>query len=556
MPSTVTFPSDFNDMAALAGLEGVAAAVAAAAPVDAPDWRDGPRAWPEMSADDIAFYQDAPGPTPTPDATSEAPWPEPTLPGVMVCPDVPCTVLPGVWGEFAQAVSANTQTPPAMSVLAALGVLATLLQGRYEINLGSHREILAFWGVTVSPSGTRKSSVMSAFQDPLLYWEKLVRDRMRRDVARNEAVRSTIAKRIEGLKQASAKAKDEELKAIRDQIETEELSIPDEIRVPILFTEDSTPETMQRLIAENAGRMAVLSDEPGLFRILGGLYSKGGASLEVFLKGHVGSALKVERAARSIFVAKPCISMSLMIQPDLVADLAGNKQFRASGLMARFFYAVPQSNIGKRNVRQRNLMPEYLVQAYESAVMGLLAGYPPDPGSDTKPVVLRLDDQAEDVWLDFSQEIEDGLTDGGAFTDIGDWMKKLAGAVARIAALFELAANGLAVTAVSLESMHQAIKLARLLIPHTRAAFGLLGADAAEDDAVAVLKWIQTNQVEEFTQRDLQRKLDYRFKTVAQVQKAVESLKLKGCVRTETRRKPTGRPSTVIRVNPAVLSVI
>ncbi|APW47222.1 hypothetical protein RA876_13650 [Rhodoferax antarcticus] len=547
-------PTDFNDMAALAGLKGVAAAVAAATPVDAPDWRDGPRAWPEMSSDDIAFYHDAPEPTQAPDTTSDAPWPEPTLPGVMVCPEVPCAVLPGVWGEFAQAVAANTQTPAAMSVLAALGVLATLLQGRFEVDLGSHREILAFWSVTVSPSGTRKSAVMSVFQEPLLYWEKLVRDRMRRDVARNEAVRSTIAKRIEALKQSSAKAHDEELKAIREQIENEELSIPDEIRIPTLFTEDSTPETMQRLIAENAGRMAVLSDEPGLFRILGGLYSKGGASLEVFLKGHVGSALKVERAARSIFVQKPCVSMGLMIQPDMVADLAGNKQFRASGLMARFFYAVPQSNIGRRNVRQRNLMPQHIVQAYESAVMGLLADYPPEPGTATKPVVLRLDALAEDLWLDFSQEIEDGLTDGGAFTDIGDWMKKLAGAVARISALFELAANGLAVTTVSLESMHQAIKLARLLIPHTRAAFGLLGADAVEDDAVAVLKWIQTNQVEEFSQRDLQRKLDYRFKTAAQVQKAIESLKLKGCVRTETKKNQGARPSTVIRVNPLALS--
>lgn len=548
-------PSDYNDFAALAGLNAVAASVAAAAPVDPLAARFGdalPPPWPELSDEDEAFYRDAPAPGDTTSAEPE-PWPEPSLPGVMVTPDVPCGLLPGVWGEFAQAVSDNTQTPAVMSVLSALGVLATLLQGRYEVDVSSHREVLALWCVTVSPSGTRKSAVMSAFQEPPLYWEKLLRDRMRRDIIRNDALRDTTAKRIEGLKQQAAKAKDEELKIIRSQIEDEEMAMPEVIRAPMLFTEDSTPETMQRLVADNGGRMAVLSDEPGLFRILGGLYNKGGASLEVFLKGHVGSSLKVERSARSIFVNRPCVSMSLMIQPDLVADLAGSKQFRGSGLMARFLYAVPVSNVGRRDVRRRNLIPEWLSHAYSNAVMSLLEGYPPTPGSEAKPIVLRLDNQADDLWLDFSQEIEDGLTEGGEYTDIGDWMKKLAGGVARIAALFELASYGLSITTVGADSMRRAINLARLLLPHTRAAFGLLGADAVEDDAVAVLKWIQSNQVEEFTMRKIQQTMNYRFKTAAQVQKAVDSLKLRSCVRVETRKKPGVRPATVIRVNPGVL---
>jgi putative DNA primase/helicase len=51
----------------------------------------------------------------------------------------------------------------------------------------------------------------------------------------------------------------------------------------MLFVEDVTPETMQRLLAEQGGRMGVLSDEPGLFRILGGLYGGGGgANLDIF----------------------------------------------------------------------------------------------------------------------------------------------------------------------------------------------------------------------------------------------------------------------------------
>ena len=556
MPGSITTPTDFNDQAALAGLQAVAAAVAAAAPVDQPARRDAVPPWPEMSDEDEAFYRDEPSPTDTASAELQ-PWPEPSIPGVLKTPDIPCSILPGIWGEFAQAVSDNTQTPPAMSVLVALGVLATLLQGRYEIDLKSHREVLALWCVSVSASGTRKSAVMGEFQAPLLRWEKLLRDRMRRDIVRNEAIRSTTLKRIEGLKQAASKAKGDEIKAIRSEIEAEEMAMPDVMRAPTLFTEDTTPETMQRLVSDNRGRMAALSDEPGLFRILGGLYSKGGASLDIFLKGHVGSSLKVERESRSVFVPRPCISLNLMIQPDLTADLAGSNQFRASGLMARFFYAVPVSNVGKRDVRQRHVIPMMTREAYETAVSDLLADYPPQAGADTKPKALFLDDPAEDLFLDFSQTIEDQQGEGGAFDAIRDWTSKLPGSTARVAALLELASKGLHATTVSLESMHQAIKLARLLIPHTKAAFGLLGADVVEADVIAVLKWIRCNQLTEFTQREAQKAMEYRFKTTDKLKKALDSLKGRDCIRFEAKKNPVGRPgrpSIVICVNPAVLS--
>ena len=540
---------DFNDLAINQGLAFVADAVDAALPLD-----DGAahgaipvNRWPDF--EDESF--DAPPPAqPAPEPLA---WPEPSIPGALVTPDIPCDILPGIWREMAQSVSESTQTPPAMAVMATLGVLATVLQGRYEIDLKTHREVLAFWGLTISPSGTRKSAVMGEFQKPLLQWEKLLRDRMRRDIVRNEAVRATTLKRIEGLKQSAAKAKDDELKAIRIEIENEEMALPDVIRAPLLFTEDTTPETMQRLVSDNKGRMAAISDEPGLFRILGGLYSKGGASLDIFLKGHVGSALKVERENRSVFVERPCISLSLMIQPDIVADLAGSNQFRASGLMARFCYAMPVSNVGTRDVRKRHIIPPMVREEYSQAVHGLLANYPPEPGVDTHPTLLHLDDAAEEMFLDFAQEIENQMGEGGALDAVRDWTSKLPGATARVAALLELAAHGLSARIVSYESMYRALQLARLLLPHTRAAFGLLGADAVDADALAVLKWIKCNQLEGFTQREAHNKLQHRFKTADKLKKALDSLKTRDCIRAETKKQPNGRPTVFFAVNPGVL---
>ncbi len=538
-------PTDFNDQKQLLGLMAVATSVNDAIPVV-----DAGTNW-----DYEAFHEDG-GTAPLADPPTDIAlaWPEPSIPGVLRTPDVPCDILPGAWGQMAQAVADCTQTPTAMSVLAALGVLGTLIHGRYEIDAGTHHEILAFWGVTVSASGTRKSAVMGHFQGPLLRWEKLISDRMRREIIRNEAVRSTTVKRIENLKQQSAKAKPEELKALRDEIEREEVEMPDEIKVPLLFTEDSTPETMQRLLSENCGRIAVLSDEPGLFRILGGLYSKGGASLDVFLKGHVGSALKVARAAHNIYVKRPCITMSLMIQPDMVAELAGSNQFRSSGLMARFFYAVPVTNVGRRNVRDRHRVSDTVLDAYDTAVTTLMTDYPPPPGESLKPIIMKFDALAEDMWLDFSQEIEDQLTEGGTLDSIRDWLSKLAGATARVASLIEIATVGLAARTVGLESMDKAIKLARLMIPHTQAAFSLLGADSTDADSIYVLKWIRGQGLTEFTQREAHRALESRFRAVDKLKKAIDKLRSMDCVRQNTRKQPNGRPSIVFAVNPEVLS--
>ena len=167
---------------------------------------------------------------------------------------------------------------------------------------------------------------------------------------------------------------------------------------------------------------------------------------------------------------------------------------------------------------------------------------------------MTLSAAAEELWLDFSQEVEDQLIEGGALDAVRDWGSKLPGAVARVAALLELAATGLQVEEVSHAAMDRAIRLARLMVPHTRAAFGLLGADIVEADANVLLSWVRANQLAEFGTRDAMRAMDSRFKTAAKLAKAVDKLKQLDCVRSYQRKNQGARPTTVIQVNPACLS--
>ncbi len=481
-------------------------------------------------------------------------WPDPILPGQLRTPPIPTSILPTWLGDMAGALSEATQTPPALAVMSGLAVLATVLQRRFEVAPygDGYTEPLALWTLSASPSGTRKSAVLSAMLGPLVYWEKLLRDRMRSDIARSNAQRAVAKKRIEHLQQAGAKAKDGgERAAITAEIQREETDMPEEIRAPRLFTGDSTAERLQALLVEHGERMAVHSDEAGIFLIMAGIYNGGAANLDVFLQGHAGSAMRVDRAGRSAHVDQPALTFGLMLQPDTMSEVAGVRRFRGSGLLARFLYAVPISNVGTRDVRQHTSIPHAVRDEYQRRLFALLEGV---PGLLQPPKALPLATAARAIWLDMAEAIEREQGEGGRYESISDWTSKLPGAVARVAALLELAETGLQANEVSYSAMDRAVCLARLLIPHAQAAFGMLGTDGADADAGAIVKWIRAGDKSEFTRREAQKAQEGRFRSVDRLQKALERLGNQDVLREFKRHNKGAPPTTAYRVNPKVLS--
>lgn len=481
-------------------------------------------------------------------------WPDPILPGALHTPAIPPDVLPTWMGDMAKAVAASTQTLPALAVLSGLAVLATVLQRRFEVapHGGDYTEPLSIWTLSASPSGTRKSAVLNAMLGPLVRWEKLMRDRMRNDIARVIAQRAVAKKRIERLLQDAAKAKDgEQREAARREIQLEEQDMPDELRAPRLFTGDTTAERLQAMLVEHRERMAVHSDEAGIFLIMAGIYNGGSANIDVFLQGHAGSPMRVDRAGRSAHVDKPALSFGLMLQPGVMSEVASSRRFRDSGLLARFLYAIPVSNVGTRDVRLHMPVPPEVKEQYEQRLFKLLDKM---PDQATAPKVLTLTDAARECWLDLAEEIERQQGEGGKFESISDWTSKLPGAVARIAALLELAETGLDVEQVSQSAMERAVRLARMLIPHAQAAFGLLGTDATDTDAAAIVKWLRAGELTSFTRREAQKAQEGRFRSVDRLQKALDRLEHQDVLRAFKRHNKGAPPTTAYRVNPKALS--
>lgn len=482
-------------------------------------------------------------------ADSEPEWPEPMLPGFRV-PAISATILPGPVGEMARAVADSTQTPEAMATMLSLSILATVLQRQVEVAPfgDDYTEPLSLWTLMAMQSGSRKTAVLNALTGPLLRWEKLERDRMRPEIARINAARAVAKKRIEKLTKDAANADDDNARRrLRDEVAREEEEMPAEIYAPKAFTGDTTAETLQTLLVKQGERMAVLTDEAGIFQVMAGLYSGGNASLDVFLQGHAGSPVRVDRADREAYLERPALSFGLALQPGVLADVASGRRFRDSGLLARFLYAIPESNVGKRDVRRRVAIPDAVAGAYEHRLLELLGGRARTP---EKPKVIALTDPAREAWLDFADEIERGQGDGGKFEAITDWTSKLPGAAVRVAGLIELADVGLGAEMVSHHSVERAIELCRLLIPHAHEAFGLLGADSVDGDATAIVKWFKANGLTSFKRSECQKAMEGRFRSVDRLIKAAERLAQRDVLREFKTINRGAPPSVCYRVNP------
>jgi putative DNA primase/helicase len=480
-------------------------------------------------------------------------WPDPIMPGARQTPDIPATILPGIFGEHAAAVAEATQTPPALAVLFTISVLATILQGRYLVEPfgdGDYRETLSLWTVTCYPVGGRKTAVFNACAAPVQRWEKLAGDRARPEIYRRFAAREVALKRIERLKNDAAREDDAKKRSlIEDEIKRTKEEMPEELKAPRCFTTNATPERTEGLMAEQDGKIGIWSDEADTFLNLTGALRGGVASLDAVLKGHAGSAIRVDRQGREAHLDKPALSMGLIVQPESFAELAAGRRLRNTGVLARFLFAVPRSNIGQRDVRLRKPIPRHLAESYHDALMHLLEGY---EVRGSEPRVLPFDSAALEPWLAFAEGVEQHQGEGGRYEHISDWTSKLAGHAARLACVFQLARQGLDAKVVELASVESALAVCRLLVPHAEAAFSILGADDTDADALAVLRWLRGTERQEFTRREAQRSMHGRFAKVERLERALGVLRDLYIISGEKRAATGGRASAFYLINPKI----
>jgi replicative DNA helicase len=494
------------------------------------------------------------------DGDDDGGW-EPPLPLGVVrdLPPFPVEVLPGWLAAYISALAEATQTPPDLAGLLALAVLAAAAGRLVEVEARpGWREPVNVFTVLALPPGTRKSAVFRAMAAPLVERERDLIDRARQplaDAAGRKRIAEAAVKAAEG-KAATAKATGKPdadalaEAALQAAAEAALIAVP---QAPRLIADDATVEALGSLLAEQGGRIAVLSPEGGIFDLLAGRYSPSNMpNLDVFLKGHAGDDLRVDRKGRPAeYVERPALTAGLAVQPAVLRGLAARPGFRGRGLLARWLYALPLSTVGRRQVDAAPV-PAMVAKTYGATLRELADDLAVAAGKAGGTATLRLDDAAHARLLTFMEELEPRLAAGADLGHLADWAGKLAGAVVRVAGLLHVADRAWTAT-IPAATVDRATHIAAYLLPHALAAFDEMGADPRTEDAGYVLERIRANDWDRFTRRDLHRVTRSRFAVPADLDPALALLAEHGYVRPveQPARSPKGGrpPSPAYEVN-------
>jgi hypothetical protein len=461
--------------------------------------------------------------------------------------------LPGIIGEFCDAVAEATETPLELAQGLALSTVATAIQGKVKVLVKpGYTEPVNIWINNILDSANRKSSVLHPVTGPLLSWEAIQRQINGPKIRELGSRRENQEARIKSLRVKYGKAKSENLAEIEKEIlklERELVSIPVLAKV---WVQDITPEHLGTVMKEQGGKMSIISAEGGIFDLMAGRYSGGIPNLDLFLQSHSGDPVRVDRGSReSIFIESPTLSIGLSTQPDVLRKIGNLPGFRGRGLLARFLYLLPVSPLGFRKL-ETSPVPHMVQDQWKQVIHKLLDLEPSsDDCGNLAPHLLKLSRQAYNEWLDFSRHVETELREGGRFEYIKDWAGKLPGATIRLAGLLHcvLFPQQPWKEQISLETMQQGLGLGAIFSEHALKVFDLMGCDKNIEGARKVWRWIERERFKSFRKNDCYNALKGTFPRVSDIAPCFEILSERNYIASTTEKR-VGRPSVRFFVNP------
>ena len=486
----------------------------------------------------------------------QGPWEKPVSLKETTAPELKTDLLPGILGEITRAVSIATETPLELAAGLILPVLGTACQGKFIVQVKpGYTEPVNIWVIVALDPANRKSSVLMKMTKPLSEWERQKRKEFEPIIREAKSVWQNQQARLKSLRGKYGKAKPDELKDIGAQIleiENDLVEVPNQ---PQVWSQDVTTERLGSLMAEHDEKMSILSAEGGIFDIIGGRYSNGIANLDLYLQSHSSDPVKVDRGSREpVYLERPAFSLGLSPQPEVLRGLADKSGFRGKGLLARFLYLLPRTNLGHRQLESEPV-PADIEKEYCELVYSLLnIEQAENERREKSPYILKPSGEAYQEWLEFARVVEKDLREGGRFEYVTDWAGKLPGAAARIAGLLHCAENPHQPWAenISLATTQRALELASIFSSHALIAFDMMGADKALEQARKVWRWIERGRQESFSKRDCFNALKGTFHKVVNMDEALKVLRERNYIQ-EIQKKTGGRPSIKYNVNPELI---
>ena len=470
---------------------------------------------------------------------------KPLKPSADSLPPFPIDCLPSRLRNYVEAVAIHTQTPMDMAAGAALGVLATCLQGKVKVegNIG-HYEQTSLYIFLIAPPGSRKSAVIHAMTAAIEDYEQKYNEGNKTAMRRNKQERESLQRDINRLTR-QLEVKYDTLTELELQHTQDKLVELPEIKPLQIFTDDCTSESMIRLLKDNHGRMALISAEGGAFDNIVGRYTKK-PNLDVWLKGICGDTIRVDRINREPdYIRNPALSMIISAQPGVLSELMQSSLLDGRGFLARLFYINIPSAAMPKSFRSAPI-PATIREDYDHLIFHLLNL------SENEPITLHLAPEAINQMDELCHSVEAYLRN--EHRDMREWGSKYIGLVLRTAGLLHIAADGAG--DIQTEMVENAIRIGSYAFHHALYAYSILGADETVEKALHVVTKLRKLSVTSISRSDLYQKCRGRFfRDAKEMEPALNLLEQHGYIWLDVPAySGVGRPSVgTIYVNPAAL---
>ncbi len=238
--------------------------------------------------------------------------------------------------------------PPEMPGMAALATIAASCGQTFNLTgaVTGQENHANLYVAIAAPRGTGKSCVRVIVRPLIDASEKVEREYREATLPGLKAEKAIATRQMDSLLKAATetKKKPQTVEGLETQQELAGLLARlDEIEPKLaasraLWAENVTSEALAALLAVSEGTLMIYSAEGGeALRVFAGRYradDKG--DFDLLLKGYTGEPVRVHRRGRSpLLIAKPCLSVLLMVQPSILDELFVNQEAVDRGLLTR-----------------------------------------------------------------------------------------------------------------------------------------------------------------------------------------------------------------------------
>ncbi len=486
----------------------------------------------------------------------------------------PVEALPAPLQAYTKSLAEAYQVPADLPAMLMLASASVPLAKRVQVKATEDWiEPCNLYVAVVLPPASRKSAIFKAISAPLENHEQQKSDLYSELLGDQVQKLKILEKQLKIAEKNAIDAPPEEQTIAMAEAQRLRKELPEIPIAPRILVDDISPEKLASLLADQDGRIALMSAEGGVFDMIGGRYSSGTPNLDVYLKSHAGDTLRVDRVGRDFEqVHSPALTIGITIQPEILRGLANKPGFRGRGLLARFLFSLPPSGIGNRKTNTPPVLPGVRA-SYHRIIMDLFRMFDSDspritlenapgfPGEPFSMTTLVLDNEASRLFESFREKTERDLAPGGGFEFLGDWAGKYPGVVARIAGILHMVkgvheqTSNIIPLRISIETMQHAIRIGEYLADHALVAFEFMGLDQNREAAAHVLSWIERKEILVFSLRDAHQDLKGRYKHRDEIASALRVLEEHGYVRglaISDNQKVGRKASPKYEVNPEI----